>query len=81
MYVERCPDGEGTRLYLETRTPTSHAPIQIEHNSSSQIWDMEVWLVLEHQLQAVCPLVSVPTLACDHLAAQVLTFFEQMTHK
>ena len=81
MYVERCPDGEDTHLYLETHSSTSHALIQIEHNSSSHVWNIEVWLVLEHQLQAVCPLLSVPTLACDHLVAQVLKFFEQMSHK
>ena len=81
MYAEKCLDGEDTHLYLETRTPASHAQIQIEHNSSSQVWDKEVWLVLEHQLQAVCPLVSVLTLVCDHLVAQALKFFEQMSHK
>ena len=81
MYAERCPDGEDTHLYLETHSSTSHALVQIEHNSSSQVWDMKVELVLENQLQAVCPPVSVPTLACDHSVAQALKFFEQMTHK
>ena len=68
-------------LHLETCTPTSRAQIQMNHNSSSQVWGMKVWLVLENQLQAVYPQVSVPTLACDHLVAQVLKFFEQVIHK
>ena len=68
-------------LHLETRTPTSHAQIQMQRNSSSQVWGMKVWLALENQLQAVYPPVSVPTFACNHLVAQVLKFFEQVIHK
>ena len=67
--------------HLETHTPTSRAQIQMWRNSSSQAWGMEVWLVLENQLQAVHPPVSVPTLACNHLVLQVLKFFEQVIHK
>ena len=75
--------GRPPTVSVTTRIPTSHALVQIEHNSSSQVWDMRVGLghVLEDQLQAVCPPVSVLTLAYNHLVAQALKFYEQMILK
>ena len=86
--------GEGKRSHVDTHTPTLHVQIWMLHNSSPQFGGMKVsgnqdQCLHRWKLIAVCstvdsyPPVSLPTFACDSLAAQcvleVLTFFEQVT--
>ena len=87
--------GEGKHSHVDTRTPTLHTEIWMGHNSSPPVGGMEVsgnqdQCLHQWKLIVVCsaadssPPVSLPTLSCDHLAAQcvlqVLTFFGKVIH-
>ena len=80
--VGRHLDERGMHMHLETHAPVTHVQIQMGHNSSPQVVGVKVGLA--SVTQADFALVPLPTLSCDHSAAQcvlqVLTFFEQVIH-
>ena len=93
--VETHLGGVSKHSHVDTHTPTFHAEIWMGHNGSPQVGGVEVsgnqdQCLHQWKLIAVCsaadgsPPVSLPTLSCDHLAAQcvpqVLTFLEQVIH-
>jgi len=46
MCVEKCLDGKGRHSCLGSHIPNSHRWIQMQHNSSPLVEDVEAWLIL-----------------------------------
>ena len=68
--VEIHLGGLGKHSHVEAHTPTLHGRRQMKYNSSPPGGGMKEWLVSANQAGHFP--VSLPTLSCDHLTAQLV---------